>query len=119
MTVSASLPSSTVRNTERCRSGAIAVCTCMSVSAAHKHFVVHLHDHTSHTYKHSTEYTASLAHDWREQDTSWVELLWYYIERGYIMLDRGEIRPTSLICACDLAGLRPMDLNQAVLILPC
>lgn len=34
------------------------------------------------------------------------------------MLDRGEIRPTSLICACDLAGLRPMDLNQAVLILP-
>lgn len=34
------------------------------------------------------------------------------------MLDRGEISPVSLICACDLAGLGPLDLNQAVLILP-
>lgn len=35
------------------------------------------------------------------------------------MLDCGEIRPMSLIPACDLAGLRPLDLNQAVLIQPC
>lgn len=35
------------------------------------------------------------------------------------VLDHGEIRPMSLIFACDLTGLRPMDLNQAVLILPC
>lgn len=34
------------------------------------------------------------------------------------MLDRGEISPVSLIRACDLAGLGPLDLNQAVLILP-
>lgn len=59
------------------------MCTGMSVYEDQKHFLVHLYDHTT-KYKHPTEYKASVAHG-REQDIGGAGLLWYCIERGYIM----------------------------------
>lgn len=70
MTVSASLPSSTVRNRGRCGLAGSAVCTCVSVSGDQKDFVVHQHDHTT-EYKHPTELPASVAHEQQRTRRRW------------------------------------------------
>lgn len=77
MMLSASLQSSMVRNAIcLCRLAAAVVCTRMSLSEDEKDFVVNLYDLIT-KYKHTTEYSALAALDWKitRHWQSWIAAL--------------------------------------------